>query len=485
MPIYTVEIDGRQYDIEGSRPPSEQEARQAVGAFQQSAAQPAAPTQPPASIRPTPLHQRRIPILSELLQGSGPDRGGTSIEDLVEAIPAAGATAAGFLATRNPVAASAAGATAGEAVRQLFRRAVGSPQATGLVQQGLGLDPNSPEAAAASFGGEGLASLAGGGIAKLLRALSGATGRSAQRSVLNILQARGNEGAARGPIEEMRLARVATDEGVVPAGRGRQVMLDRAREALSGARARATALTAEGTAAGRTVNADPVFQSALAEIPPTPGGFVPRTGQPQRAAAEAAADDVLDLMASRGSSQVPLETAIAERQRLDGLLETMYKAGRDAAPESKAAVQSSADAWRRAIGESYPELGAANLRLSDLIKITQMMEESLANVTRSGAAVGGGEAAAVGAGAVGRLSIPAMLGARALTTAGPFASLSAAGKRVAAKLFEGGARSAQLWVRAANIWGLDEPADDPARIADRNLRARRALNQQAQGVVAP
>lgn len=33
MPIYTVEIDGKQYDIEGDRPPSEQEARSAVGVF--------------------------------------------------------------------------------------------------------------------------------------------------------------------------------------------------------------------------------------------------------------------------------------------------------------------------------------------------------------------------------------------------------------------------------------------------------------------
>lgn len=31
MPIYTVEIDGKQYDIEGDRPPSEAEARAAVG----------------------------------------------------------------------------------------------------------------------------------------------------------------------------------------------------------------------------------------------------------------------------------------------------------------------------------------------------------------------------------------------------------------------------------------------------------------------
>jgi hypothetical protein len=45
MPVYEVEIDGRVYEIEGDRPPSEAEARQAVGAYSQPAteATPAGP----------------------------------------------------------------------------------------------------------------------------------------------------------------------------------------------------------------------------------------------------------------------------------------------------------------------------------------------------------------------------------------------------------------------------------------------------------
>lgn len=42
MPIYTVEIDGKEYDIEGDRPPSEAEARGAVGAYQPQATPPPA-----------------------------------------------------------------------------------------------------------------------------------------------------------------------------------------------------------------------------------------------------------------------------------------------------------------------------------------------------------------------------------------------------------------------------------------------------------
>lgn len=47
MPIYTVELDGKQYDIEGDRPPNEAEARAAIGAFASSPQTPATP--PPAA----------------------------------------------------------------------------------------------------------------------------------------------------------------------------------------------------------------------------------------------------------------------------------------------------------------------------------------------------------------------------------------------------------------------------------------------------
>ena len=46
--IYTVEIDGTQYDIEGDRPPTEAEARQAVGAFKSEPTAPATPAATPS-----------------------------------------------------------------------------------------------------------------------------------------------------------------------------------------------------------------------------------------------------------------------------------------------------------------------------------------------------------------------------------------------------------------------------------------------------
>lgn len=47
MPIYTVELDGKQYDLEGDHPPSEAEARDAIGSHEQP--QPKQATPPPAS----------------------------------------------------------------------------------------------------------------------------------------------------------------------------------------------------------------------------------------------------------------------------------------------------------------------------------------------------------------------------------------------------------------------------------------------------
>lgn len=45
MSIYTVELDGKQYDIQGDRPPTEQEARDVIGNFSQGGMTPAKDTQ--------------------------------------------------------------------------------------------------------------------------------------------------------------------------------------------------------------------------------------------------------------------------------------------------------------------------------------------------------------------------------------------------------------------------------------------------------
>lgn len=154
--IYTVEIDGQQVDIEGDRPPNEAEARAALAAHTGRAhTSDGGYLRGAESIGATPWYQQNIPV------GFGHQLP-FSAEDAAEALPAAAATGAALLATKNPIAAGAFGGVAGEAGRQLFRRAVGAPAATGVVQRAIGADPDSPEAAVAGLAGEGVANFAAG-----------------------------------------------------------------------------------------------------------------------------------------------------------------------------------------------------------------------------------------------------------------------------------------------------------------------------------
>jgi hypothetical protein len=441
------------------------------------------------SIGPTPGYQRHFNMHDVI--GVGPDIDLPSMEDVAETLPAAVAGGATMLATKNPVMAGVAGGAAGEAGRQLVRRAFGAPAATGVAQRTLGLDPDSPEAAAAGIGSEALAGVAGAGSAKLLKALSSGLDRSAKRSILNILQPR----TAREKADAMRLASVAQRENLVPAMSGRASQLERAKAALAGAKADSDAITQRGVAAGQTVEARPVIDAAVdsipANLPGVPGAIntvTPRSGHAVRRAASQVADDVFNTVANTGggSTKVPLEAAISERRRLDELLTAMYDAGREQAPIGTRSVQTAADAWRGAIADSFPDLGAANLRQSDLIHITEMMRRAAAEAERTGGmGTSMQEAGAIGAGAVGRMSVPAMLGVRSLVTAAPFASLSAAGKRLAAKLAEGGAQTAQLWVRAADLSGLSKTVDDQIKERERHRKAAAALRTQAEGSPTP
>src|SRR3990172_4218351 len=172
------------------------------------------------AISPTPGYQRPIyiPGLGEL----------PSAERIAEALPAGAATVASLLATRSPIVAGGGGATAGEAGRQLLRRAVGAPAGTGAAQRALGLDRDSPGAAAAGLVGEATLGATGGVVTRGLDAFARAVKRSAARSVLNILQPRG----AREKADALRLAEVAQRERLVPAFSGRPAQTARAERAL-------------------------------------------------------------------------------------------------------------------------------------------------------------------------------------------------------------------------------------------------------------
>lgn len=79
------------------------------------------------------------------------------------------------------------GGAAGESARQLLRRLAGLPAAPGMIQERLGVDPNSPEAALAGLGGETLSNLAAGGAAKGIAALAKFLPAQALRSATKAL----------------------------------------------------------------------------------------------------------------------------------------------------------------------------------------------------------------------------------------------------------------------------------------------------------
>lgn len=405
-----------------------------------------------------------------------------SVEGAAEALPAAYATAAAMAATKHPGVAGTVGGMAGEVARQMFRRAVGASAAPGVVQEGLGLDPNSPEAAVAGLAGEGAAGVSGALLSKLLRVFGRGAERGALKDVLRLIQPRNAREIARAP----QLAERAVAEGVIPPGSSRPTQIARAQKALDSATAEAERLKAEAIGRGQKVEAGPVLGTAIDEVPPMlPTGTPRRIDRAERMAAVRNAEDANDVILSRGGgltgSEVPIEVAIGEREALDKALTAMYEAGRDKPALGKRPVQATVDAWRSAIADADPTLGKANLRRSDLITITEILKEQEAKsiLPQRGEAA----AAALGAGAVGRMSVPAMFGLRTLVENPRFASLSRVGKALATKVFNGGAKTAQLWIRAADLSGLDEDTDTAIKQAERNRRAQRALRIGAEGVV--
>ena len=95
-----------------------------------------------------------------------PDEGidtGVSPEELTEFLPGAGGALGAILGlgAGSPVLGGSLGSAGGEAIRQLIRRSMDKPAATGMGQEMAGLDPDSTQAALLSLLMEGSAGAAG------------------------------------------------------------------------------------------------------------------------------------------------------------------------------------------------------------------------------------------------------------------------------------------------------------------------------------
>ncbi len=420
-------------------------------------------------ISPLPSYQKDIPLW-------GDTRLPFSVEGVAEALPAGVATLAALLTTRSPTVAGVVGGAAGEAGRQVLRRVVGAPAATGVTQRALGLDPDSPEAAVAGVAGEATAGVAGGMAERFFRGARNFLRKSELRSLMNILQ----PSKARDVAKWRQLGNRMVKEGVAPAGSSRTTQLARAERALGESSADRASI--EAGLKGSEVPVDDVVNRVVGEIPEMlPSGAPSRVGAVPRRAAERSASDVLDVIEAtspRGTT-VPFEVAQKEKRRLDKLLERLYEGGRENVPATLRPTKVAADAWRHTISEAFPDLGTANLRESELLTITRLLKGALEKAEfQGGLGVASQEAAAFGAGSVGRMSVPAMVAAKAGVTSGPFASLSAAAKRTMNKLLAAPQHTSQAWVRVADFFNKDEEAvggerdvGDTATLEERYQRA--------------
>ena len=126
-----------------------------------------------------PTFQREIDVgkLGVLVPGAKYEEGTfklPSLETLTDTLPIIGGALGAVLG--GPGGASL-GSMGGEGWRQVIRRSVGAPQATGVVSSALGQDPNSTDAALTSLATEGF----GGGLTE---ALGGSTAAKAMASDL-------------------------------------------------------------------------------------------------------------------------------------------------------------------------------------------------------------------------------------------------------------------------------------------------------------
>jgi len=393
--------------------------------------------------------------------------------NLTELLPAAGGTVGGALGNAPG---AALGSATGEAARQLIRRAAGEPAATGLLQRKFGLDPSGSGAAALGIGAE---AALGGTAEKLAQAMKWA-GQNltdwARKSRWGLL----SKGAtAADEARGLELADRLESEDIAPAFSSRAEQVSRAERALSSADDARRAV--EAAHEGDLVNTESVLDRASGQIPrKLPGGEVPRTGRPQRGAAERVADDVQTAIEGMGGGgyDVPLPAAQSEKRRWDALLQSFYETGKVTPSAAQAPTKGAADAWRAAIADQYPDLGAANLRESELIDIARLLRSAQQAEMLGTRSQAGQAAAAVGAGAVGRMSIPAAFAARMGLTGPRALSLSAAGKDLLGRLLVAGAPEQQAFIRMAQFATFDPEAIRRRREAER-------LMNQGKGVTTP
>lgn len=279
---------------------------------------------------------------------------------------------------------------------------------------------------------------AGGAAADVVGKVAMFLKESALRNIVKVLK-------PSTPIERdaaIQLADRAVKEGITPMGTSLKGATETATQKAASATAERSGI--EAGLQGQRLDVAPVLQEAQDAVPQsvTSGrrALPLQQGRSQVKGANAALADVeATLKANRvgypKSTQVPFEVGQEEKRRLDDLLASFYEGGKANAPVAAQWTKKSADAWRRAIADQFPELGAANLREHELIQIRTMLDRAAKAAQLEGTPIGA-MGAAIGAGAVGRMSVPAMVASKLGLSSAPFLTSSAGVKRGIAALLQ-------------------------------------------------
>lgn len=419
--------------------------------------------------------------MGALLRMTGLDKQAGTAAGALDNLPMTGAA----IGTPGGPGGVALGGAAGESFRQLIRRMAGLPAATGMIQKFTDMDPNGPLAAVTGIGAEAALGPVGEVVNKatsaVTRPISNWLGDSALRSLNNLLQ----PGTQVEKSKALELATRMQTEGIAPIFSTRSGQIERSEgalaDALIGLRDQERILSSQGA----QLNTDPILEKVVNATPMSlPGGDIPLSGKAQRMAALKTFEDM--VTATGGNQQVPLELGLHERARLDELLKSFYATGRENVPVAAAPTKIAADAWRAEINDTFPELGSANSRVSDLITITDLLKQAHYESRRvGGLGTAGQEGAAMGAAAAGRTSIMAMMLGKAGITSGPIASLSAGGKQLLSNLLKHGSTGAQAWLRLADIFHVGDMEYSPDMEDERNLTHEGVSPTEPQPSAAP
>lgn len=540
--IYTVEIDGTQYDIEGDRPPSEAEARQAIGAYTPAPhaysghSAPAGPT--PAELAASTPHTQ---------QGSAVGRFVKPAWDAIKSVGSLPGAAAGFLdaadaASRGDAAPMAA---IGEGVVQPHvdqarraQEAIGS----GHVVEGLG---HAAAAAIPVFGpaaadiGEaaGSGNFAGAIGQAAVMAAPFVKAESLPAGVARVLKKR----AAAREFDLMKptLKRVGTAEEIAGQVAGGTAGRETAGGIGIGDRATLAARAkARSVAAGKEIEAlqkmdtpvdiAPVVQrirdraAKLETVPPDrivtaeqPSGILDASGQMVMnevdqtikgvassehpalvSALRTQAKRLEDLATQYEGGQVPAGELFKQRGALGRRVGKTYD--RLPGDEHAAAMEAGKIARTELTGTLHERIPASkvldneyrvfrnayvNFERARRAQLTATGVQRLKNLLagRAAGAVAGGLTGGTLGGLPG--GVVGALGGVVLGESAFWGSLRADTYSRLAKLLNTGdsAAAADILSRAASTYAMDKGVKD----RERNLKAHRALQNQAEGVVAP